>query len=69
MTISAKAQSGTQVFIERSVCTDDIPAEAVGETVAGVLQQIHAAGLDIMKQTVTITFEPITELEDKEPSE
>ncbi|NTF18117.1 hypothetical protein G6L37_06840 [Agrobacterium rubi] len=61
--ISAKVQVGDAVYIERSVCTDDIPAEAIGETVTGVLQQIHAAGIDVMKQTVTITFGAMSELD------
>lgn len=55
--ISAKAEADAKVFIERSVCSDCIPAEVIGETVARVLQQIRAAGLDAIKQTVTITFE------------
>lgn len=63
VTISARVQAGDQVYIERSVCTDDIPAEAVGETVAGVLQQIRAAGLHVLRQSVTITFDTMSELD------
>jgi len=63
VTISARVQAGDQVYIERSVCTDDIPAEAVGETVAGILQQARAAGLDVLRQSVTITFGTMSELD------
>lgn len=63
VTISARVQAGDQVYVERSVSTFDIPAEIVGETVAGVLQQIRTAGLDVLRQSVTITFGAMSELD------
>jgi hypothetical protein len=41
---------------ETTVCTPDVPADAVAEAVIGLMEQIRTSGIDVLKQEITLSF-------------
>jgi hypothetical protein len=47
---------------ETTVCTPDIPADAVAEAVVGLMEQIRHSGVDVLQHEITLSFSRASDL-------
>lgn len=63
ITVTATCRLPDVELYETTVCTPDIPADAVAEAVMGLMEQIRETGVDILQHNVTISFGRAADLE------
>lgn len=56
VTVTATCRLPDVELYETTVCTPDIPADAVAEAVVGLMEQIRETGVDVLQHEITIAF-------------
>lgn len=56
VTVTATCRLPVVELYETTVCTPDIPADAVAEAVVGLMEQIRETGVDVLQHEITIAF-------------
>ncbi len=56
ITVTATCRLPDVELYETTVCTPDIPADAVAEAVVGLMEQIRTTGVDVLQQEITLSF-------------
>lgn len=56
ITVTATCRLPDVELYEATVCTPDIPAEAIAEAVVGLMEQIRTTGVDVLQQEITLSF-------------
>lgn len=62
ITVTAACRLPDVELYETTVCTPDIPADAVAEAVAGLMEQIRVSGVDVLQHEITLSFGRTTNL-------
>jgi hypothetical protein len=56
VTVTATCRLPDVELYETTVCTSDIPADAISEAVVGLMEQIRVSGLDVLQHEITLSF-------------
>ncbi len=56
ITVTATCRLPDVELYETTVCTPDIPADAVAEAVVSLMEQIRTTGVDVLQHEITLSF-------------